>query len=192
MVGSPKRKRVKQGESDSWYKVGKEHGETTSMQPAWLVQKDGPPKYTLKGMPVDREQPVRSEWLQDGGLGEDDLYYLCCSICSTKVAACKFQSRFQNIKFHEASQLHQRAALKWQEIQDKRGVLQGYQDAAAQLTAQRRAGQTASLKTRTVFASVLKHMCLGRPITDVLADKEFLQFVEPAPSVGVTESNRYS
>ena len=69
---------------------------------------------------------------------EEDNLYLCCSICSTKVAACKFQSRSQSIKFHEASQLHQRAALKWQEIQDKRGVLQGYQDAAAQLTAQRR------------------------------------------------------
>ena len=71
-------------------------------------------------------------------------------------------------------------------------MLQGYQDAAAQLTAQRRAGQTASLKTSTVFASVLRHMRLGRPITDVLADKEFLQFVGPAPSVGVTELNRYS
>ena len=47
------------------------------------------------------------------------------------------QASKQNIKLHEASQLHQRAALKWQEIQDKRGVLQGYQDAAAQLTAQR-------------------------------------------------------
>ena len=102
------------------------------------------------------------------------------------------QASKQNIKLHEASQLHQRAALKWQEIQDKRGVLQGYQDAAAQLTAQRRAGQTASLKTSTVFASVLKHMRLGRPITDVLADKDFLQFVEPAPSVGVTELNRHS
>ena len=68
---------------------------------------------------------------------EEDNLYLCCSICSTKVAACKFQSRSQSIKTHEASQLHQRAALKWQEIQDKRGVLQGYQDAAAQLTAQR-------------------------------------------------------
>ena len=150
MVGSPERKETKQGESDGRYKVGKKHGVTTAMQPAWLVQKDGHPKYTLKGMPVDREQPARSKWLQDGGLGEDNLYYLCCSICSTKVAACKFQSRSQNIKSHEASQLHQRAALKWQEIQDKRGVLQGYQDAAAQLTAQRCAGQTASLKTRTV------------------------------------------
>ena len=112
----------------------------------------GPPKYTQKGMPLDRNQPARSKWLQDGGLGEDNLYYLCCSICSTKVkiACCNFQSRSQNIKSHEASQLHQRAALKWQEIQDKRGVLQGYQDAAAQLTAQRCAGQTASLKTRTV------------------------------------------
>ena len=48
-----------------------------------------------EGMPVDREQPARSKWLQDGGLGEDNLYYLCCSICSTKVAACKFQSRAQ-------------------------------------------------------------------------------------------------
>jgi len=58
------------------------------------------------------------------------------SACAQQVvAACKFQSRSQNIKPHEASQLHQRAALKWQEIQDKRGVLQGYQDAAAQLTA---------------------------------------------------------
>jgi hypothetical protein len=47
------------------------------------------------------------------------------------------QASKQNIKSHEASQLHQRVALKWQEIQDKRGVLQGYQDAAAQLTAQR-------------------------------------------------------
>ena len=122
MVGSPERKETKQGESDGRYKVGKKHGVTTAMQPAWLVQKDGHPKYTLKGMPVDREQPARSKWLQDGGLGEDNLYYLCCSICSTKVAACKFQSRFQNIKFHEASQLHQRAALKWQEIQDGRGV----------------------------------------------------------------------
>ena len=90
-------------------------------------------------------QQVVARWRS----GEDNLY-LCCSICSTKVAACKFQSRSQSIKFHEASQLHQRAALKWQEIQDKRGVLQGYQDAAAQLTAQRCAGQTASLKTRTV------------------------------------------
>ena len=78
-------------------------------------------------------QQVVARWRS----GEDNLY-LCCSICSTKVAACKFQSRSQSIKFHEASQLHQRAALKWQEIQDKRGVLQGYQDAAAQLTAQRR------------------------------------------------------
>jgi hypothetical protein len=60
--------------------------------------------------------------------------YLCCNICSTKVAACKFQSRAQNIKTHEASQLHQHAALKWQEIQDRRGVLQDFQAAAAQLT----------------------------------------------------------
>ena len=71
MFGSPERKRTKQGESDGRYNGGKKHGETTSMQPAWLVQKDGPPKYTLKGMPVDREQPARSKWLQDGGLGED-------------------------------------------------------------------------------------------------------------------------
>ena len=104
------------------------------MQFAWLEQKDGPPKYTQKGMPLERKQPARSNWLQDGGLGEDNLYYLCCSICSTKVAACKFQSRAQNIKTHEASQLHQRAALKWQEIQDRRGVLQDFQAAAAQLT----------------------------------------------------------
>jgi hypothetical protein len=55
------------------------------MQPAWLEQKDGPPKYTQKGMPMDRNQPARSKWLQDGGPGEDNLYYLCCSICSTKV-----------------------------------------------------------------------------------------------------------
>ena len=40
----------------------------------------------------------------------------------------------QNIKTHEASQLHQRAALKWQEIQDRRGVLQDFQAAAAKLT----------------------------------------------------------
>jgi len=100
---------------------GEKHGETRAMQPAWLEQKDGPPKYTQKGMPLDRNQPARSKWLQDGGLGEDNLYYLCCSICSTKVAACKFQSRSQIFKSHEASQLHQRAALKWQEIQD-RGV----------------------------------------------------------------------
>jgi hypothetical protein len=38
----------------------------------------------------------------------------------------------------------------------------------------------------------VKHMRIGRPITDVLADNEFLQFVESAPSVGVTELNRYS
>ena len=138
MVGSPERKRTKQGESDGRYKEGKKHGETRAVQFAWLEQKDGPPKYTQKGMPLERKQPARSNWLQDGGLGEDNLYYLCCSICSTKVAACKFQSPAQNIKTHEASQLHQRAALKWQEIQDRRGVLQGYQDAAAQLTAQRR------------------------------------------------------
>jgi len=36
-------------------------------------------------MPMDRNQPARSKWLQDGGPGEDNLYYLCCSICSTKV-----------------------------------------------------------------------------------------------------------
>ena len=65
MVGSPERKRTKQGESDGRYKEGKKHGETRAVQFAWLEQKDGPP---------------------------------------------------QNIKTHEASQLHQRAALKWQEI----------------------------------------------------------------------------
>ena len=134
MVGSPERKRTEQGESDGRYKEGEKHGETRAMQFAWLEQKDGPPKYTQKGMPLERKQPARSNWLQDGGLGEDNLYYLCCSICSTKVAACKFQSRSQNIKSHEASQLHQRAALKWQEIQDRRGVLQDFQAAAAQLT----------------------------------------------------------
>ena len=85
-------------------------------------------------MPLERKQPARSNWLQDEGLGEDNLYCLCCSICSTKVAACRFQSRAHNIKTHEASQLHQRAALKWQEIQDRRGVLQDFQAAAAQLT----------------------------------------------------------
>ena len=111
-------------------KEGEKHGETRAMQFAWLDQKDGPPKYTQKGLPLE---PARSNWLQDGGLGEDNLYYLCCSICSTKVAACKFQSPAQNIKTHEASQLHQRAALKWQEIQDRRGVLQDFQAAAAQL-----------------------------------------------------------
>ena len=84
-------------------------------------QKDGPfSQVHTEGMPLEREQPAHSNWLQDGGLGEDNLYYLCC----TKVAACKFQSRAQNIKTHEASQLLQRAALKWQEIQDRRGVLQ--------------------------------------------------------------------
>jgi len=36
------------------YKEGKKHGETRAMQPAWLEQKDGPPKYTQKGMPLDR------------------------------------------------------------------------------------------------------------------------------------------
>ena len=71
-------------------------------------QKDGPfSQVHTEGMPLEREQPAHSNWLQDGGLGEDNLYYLCC----TKVAACKFQSRAQNIKTHEASQLHQRAAL---------------------------------------------------------------------------------
>ena len=111
MVGSPKRMRTKQGESDGRYKEGKKHGETRAMQFAWLEQKDGPPKYTQKGMPLERKQPARSNWLQDGGLGKDNLYYLCCSICSTKVAACKFQSPAQNIKTHETSQLHQHAAL---------------------------------------------------------------------------------
>ena len=132
MVGSPERKSTKQGESDGRYKEGEKHGAACMARAqGWAF------KYTQKGMPLDRNQPARSKWLQDGGPGEDNLY-LCCSICSTKVAACKFQSRSQSIKFHKASQLHQRAALKWQEIQDKRGVLQGYQDAAAQLTAQRR------------------------------------------------------
>jgi len=132
--------RLKERELSRKRKEGEKHGETRAMQPAWLEQKNGPSKYTQKGMLLDRNQPARSKWLQDGGLGEDNLYYLCCSICSTKVkiACCNFQSRSQNIKSHEASQLHQRAALKRQEIQDKRGVLQGYQDAAAQLTAQRR------------------------------------------------------
>ena len=32
-------------------------GETTAMQPAWLVQKDGPPKYTLK---ADRPVGLRT------------------------------------------------------------------------------------------------------------------------------------
>ena len=73
---------------------------TRATQFAWLEQKDGPPKYTQRGMPLERKQPARSNWLQDGGLGEDNLYYLCCSICSTKVAACKFQSPAQNIKTH--------------------------------------------------------------------------------------------
>ena len=126
MVGSPERLKTKKGESDGRYKRGKS---MVRPEPCSLEQ---------KGMPLDRNQPARSKWLQDGGLGEDNLYYLCCSICSIKVAACKFQSRSQIFKSHEASQLHQRAALKWQEIQDKRGVLQGYQDAAAQFTAQRR------------------------------------------------------
>ena len=116
LVGSPERKRTKQGESDIRYKEGEKHGETRAMQAAWLEQKDGPPKYTQKGMSLDRNQPARSKWLQDGGLGEDNLYYLCCSIYSTKVAARKFQSRSQNIISHEASQLHQRAALKWHSV----------------------------------------------------------------------------
>ena len=150
MVGSPERKETKQGESDGRYKVGKKHGVTTAMQPAWLVQKDGHPKYTLKGMPVDREQPARSKWLQDGGLGEDNLYYLCCSICSTKVAACKFQSRSQNIKSHEASQLHQRAALKRQEIQEGCVARLPGCSCTAHSSAPCRARQTASLKTHTL------------------------------------------
>ena len=148
-------------------------------------------------MPLDRNQPARSKWLQDGGLGEDNLYYLCCSICSTKVAACKFQSRSQNIKFHEASQLHQRAALKWQEIQDGRGVC--CKVTRMQLHSSQLSAVSCQTNSKPQDAhSVCKctqahaHMRLGRPITDVLADKEFLQFVEPAPSVGVTELNRYS
>ena len=71
MVGSPERKRTKQGESDEGIKRGKSMV-TRAMQFAWLEQKDGPPKYTQKGMPLERKQPVRSNWLQDGGLGEDN------------------------------------------------------------------------------------------------------------------------
>ena len=125
MISSPERKRTKQRVMEG-IKRGKS---MVRPEPCSLEQ---------KGMPLDRNQPARSKWLQEGGPGEDNLYYLCCSICSTKVAACKLQSTPQNIKSHEASQLHQRVALKWQEIQDKRGVFQGYQDAAAQFTAQRR------------------------------------------------------
>ena len=72
MIGSPERKRTKQGESDGRYKEGEKHGETRAMQPAWLEQKNGPSKYTQKGMLLDRNQPARSKWLQDGGLGEDN------------------------------------------------------------------------------------------------------------------------
>ena len=108
MVGSPERKRTKQGESDGRYK--------------------------------------------DGGLGGDNLYYLCCSICSIKVAACKFQSRSQDIKSQEASQLHQRAALKWQEIQEQEGCVARLPGCSctAHSSAPCRARQTASLKTRTL------------------------------------------
>ena len=48
MVGSPERKRTKQGESDGRYKEGEKHGETRAMQFAWLEQKDRPPKYTQR------------------------------------------------------------------------------------------------------------------------------------------------
>ena len=52
------------------YKEGKKHGETRAMQPAWLEQKDGPPKYTQKGMPLDRNQPAQqvvAGWRSGGG-----------------------------------------------------------------------------------------------------------------------------
>jgi hypothetical protein len=41
MVGLPKRKRVKQGESDGRYKVGKKHGETTAMHAACMAAAEG-------------------------------------------------------------------------------------------------------------------------------------------------------
>ena len=61
MVGSPERKGTKQGEGDGRYKEGGKHGETRAMQPAWL-EKNGPSKYTQKGMLLDRNQPARSKW----------------------------------------------------------------------------------------------------------------------------------
>ena len=137
MISSPERKRTKQRVMEG-IKRGKS---MVRPEPCSLEQ---------KGMPLDRNQPARSKWLQDGGPGEDNLYYLCCSICSTKVAACKFQSRSQNIKSHEASQLHQRAALKRQEIQEGCVARLPGCSCTAHSSAPCRARQTASLKTRTL------------------------------------------
>jgi len=143
---------------------------------------------------LERKQPARSNWLQDEGLGEDNLYYLCCSICSTKVAACRFQSRAQNIKTHEASQLHQRAALKWQEIQDRRGVLQDFQAAAAQLTAQlekqltsscTRSFPVCSRRRRTCTTPLPCPLCPGREATRLGAQLHFGAWVKLAELVMV-------
>ena len=101
-----------------------------------------------KGMPLDRNQPARSKWLQEGGPGEDNLYYLCCSICSTKVAACKLQSRLSNSMRPDAS------ARSTEMARDS-----GQEGCVARLpgcsctahsSALCRAGQTANLKTRLV------------------------------------------
>ena len=49
------------------------------MQPAWMQQQDGP-IYALKGRARARGQETACmQWLRDGDLGEDQLYYLSAS-----------------------------------------------------------------------------------------------------------------
>jgi len=160
-----KKPRVGKGKSNGAYLSGKQHGVTNKFQAKWLQQ--APPK----------GQPERKHWLSDGGESADGLYMVNCSLCSTS-----FQSRNQNVDGHEASSSHQKKGEAWMQKQKDRSGFQALLDKAAEYTAVQRAEQSADPGLHTLFASVFKHLTLGRPITDVCAEKSFLLFIK-APNV---------
>lgn len=161
----PKKPKVGKGQSDGAYLSGKSHGVTNKFQAKWLKQ--APPE----------GQPERSQWLSDGGENADGLYMVNCSLCDTS-----FQSRKQNVNSHEASTSHQRRGTAWMQKHKDRAGWQARMDKAAEYTALQRAGQAADPQLHTLFATVFKHLTHGRPITDVCAEKSFLQFIK-APHV---------
>jgi hypothetical protein len=159
MSEDERRKRVKKGHSDGAYRASKPHGLTNRFQPSWLK---------------DPNHPLREHWLRDGGLDGNDEYVVECLFCKTT-----FQSRLQNVKAHENGKKHKGFEADWQQKQKDLAAWQRNFDKGAAYTAQLRAGQTADKKLHTLFASTYKHLQLGRPITDVSAERPITEELKP-------------
>lgn len=120
----------------------------------------------------------RAEWLEDlGACDGGTTLKVKCTWCDVKMAC-----HLGTIQAHELSKRHK--------DQDKRreAATAGQQQMQQRLAAMQQHADTQRKKaqhdpaTRTLFSSVLRAMQHGRPLTDVMYDKEFLEF-NSAPDV---------